>query len=404
LKSDELNAFCTDSDAFLEGAATGPLAGIGFAAKDIFDVAGHVTGGGNPDWKRSHGPASKTAWAVQVLVDAGATMVGKTMTDELTRGILGENAHYGTPVNPRAPDRVPGGSSSGSASAVAGGLVDFALGSDTGGSVRAPAAFCGIYGMRPSHGRIPLDGVMPNAPCFDTVGWFARDAELLARVGAVLLQTEISVPPPRRLVIAYDAFEQADPEVREALQPSVDALAAAIGTAEHGRMGPVPLEEYSAHFAVLQGPEAWRAYRDWIEELNPAFSFEVAARFTAGSAVTDEQIEAARAFQDLVVRHVDGLLDERTVLCLPTMPFPAPPKSMPYSQRRAVHDRIDALTDTAGLAGLPQLNLPLADVDGLPAGLSLIGQRGSDEMLMSVARELGRQSTAQKQRKDEGRD
>jgi amidase len=383
---DPLNAFCTDSDAFLEGAATGPLAGLDFAAKDIFDVAGHVTGGGNPDWKQSHGAATKTAWAVKVLVDAGATMVGKTMTDELTRGILGENAHYGTPVNPRAPDRVPGGSSSGSAAAVAGGLVDFALGSDTGGSVRAPAAFCGIYGMRPTHGRISLDGVMPNAPSFDTVGWFARDAELFARVGAVLLRTEISAPLPERLVIADDAFEVADPAVRQALRPSVDALAATIGAAEHGQMGPVPLEEYSAHFAALQGPEAWRAYRDWIEELNPAFSLEVAARFAAGSAVTDEQLELARAFQDLVARHINELLDERTVICLPTMPFPAPPKDLPYSQRRAVHDRIDALVDTAGLAGIPQLNLPLADVDGLPVGLSLVGQRGSDEMLMSVAR------------------
>lgn len=133
--NDHLHAFCQDSEAYLLGAPNGPLAGLTFAAKDIFDVAGFVTGGGNPDWKNTHALTTKTAWAVQVLVEAGATRVGKTLTDELTRGIFGENAHYGTPVNPRAPDRVPGGSSSGSASAVAGGLVDFALGSDTGGSV-----------------------------------------------------------------------------------------------------------------------------------------------------------------------------------------------------------------------------------------------------------------------------
>ena len=157
---DHLGAFCKDSDAYLEGVATGPLAGLTFAAKDIFDVAGHVTGGGNPDWKAAQSPAAKTAPHVRGLVDAGATMVGKTITDEITRGILGENAHYGTPVNPRAPGRVPGGSSSGSASAVAGGLVDFALGSDTGGSVRIPASFCGLYGMRtagPSRGGRRLD-------------------------------------------------------------------------------------------------------------------------------------------------------------------------------------------------------------------------------------------------------
>nr|MDQ3830771.1 amidase family protein [Candidatus Tectomicrobia bacterium] len=164
---DRLNAFCQDTDAYLEGAADGPLSDLTFAAKDIFDIAGYVTGGGNPDWKATHGPAERTAWVVRVLVEAGATMVGKTITDEITRGIFGENAHYGTPVNPHAPGRVPGGSSSGSAAAVAGGLVDFALGSDTGGSVRVPSGFCGLYGLRPTHGRIPLDGILSQAPSYD---------------------------------------------------------------------------------------------------------------------------------------------------------------------------------------------------------------------------------------------
>ena len=151
-------------------------------------------------------------------------MVGKTITDELTRGIFGENAHYGTPVNPRAPHRVPGGSSSGSVSAVAGGLVDFALGSDTGGSVRVAASFCGVYGLRPTHGRIPLDGILPQALSYDTIGWFAQDATTFARVGAVLYQSEIPDEAPRRLVIAEDAFELANESVIEALQPAVDTM------------------------------------------------------------------------------------------------------------------------------------------------------------------------------------
>ena len=175
VNDDPLNAFCKDSNAYLPGALTGPLSGLSFAAKDIFDVAGHVTGCGNPDWKATHQAAEKNAWVVEMLVNAGATMVGKTLTDELTRGIFGENVHYGTPTNPKARGCVPGGSSSGSASAVAGGLVDFALGSDTGGSVRVPASFCALYGMRPTHGAIPLDGMLLQAPSFDTIGWFARD-------------------------------------------------------------------------------------------------------------------------------------------------------------------------------------------------------------------------------------
>ena len=167
---DPLDAFCKDTKAYLAGPLGGPLSNLNFAAKDIFDVAGHVTGGGNPDWKATHPPAERNAWIVQTLVSAGATMVGKTHTDELTRGILGENAHYGTPINSKALGRVPGGSSSGSAAAVAGGLVDFALGSDTGGSVRIPASFCGLYGLRPTHGRIPLEGILMQAPSYDTIG------------------------------------------------------------------------------------------------------------------------------------------------------------------------------------------------------------------------------------------
>ena len=185
---DTLNAFVPGDDTWLPGGE-GPLAGLTFASKDIFDVAGKVTGGGNPAWQATHGPAEAHAWVVQQLLDAGAELAGKTITDELTRGIFGENVHYGTPVNPRAPGRVPGGSSSGSAAAVAGELVDFALGSDTGGSVRVPASFCGLYGLRPTHGRIPRGGMMLQAPSYDTIGWFARDPVTFQRIGNVLLSS-----------------------------------------------------------------------------------------------------------------------------------------------------------------------------------------------------------------------
>ena len=229
--NDPFNAFCKDSTAYLPGSPGGPLSGLTFAAKDIFDVAGHVTGGGNPDWKATHRPAERNAWVVQTLVDAGAEMVGKTITDELTRGIFGENVHYGTPTNPRAPAHVPGGSSSGSASAVAGGLVDFALGSDTGGSVRVPSSFCGLYGLRPTHGLIPLDGILLQAPSYDTIGWFARDIETFARIAEVLFHgQELIRNRPTRLVIAQDAFDLAGPEISEALLPLAHALGSLCGS------------------------------------------------------------------------------------------------------------------------------------------------------------------------------
>src|SRR5579863_10035652 len=209
--TDPINAFVPGPRVTIAGAPNGPLTGLTFAAKDLFEVAGHPTGGGNHDWARSNPIPTRHAWAVQTLLDAGATLIGKTITDEVSLGILGENAFDGTPLNTKAPDRVPGGSSSGSAAAVAAGLCDTALGTDTGGSVRVPASFCGLYGIRPTHGRLDLSGMLPQAPSSDTAGWFARDAQTFARVSSVLLEEEIPRELPKRLVVAADCFGFAEP-------------------------------------------------------------------------------------------------------------------------------------------------------------------------------------------------
>ena len=385
---DTLNAFCKDTEAYLEGASKGPLAGLTFAAKDILDVAGHVTGGGNPDWKATHEPAERTAWAVNTLVEAGATMVGKTITDELTRGIFGENAHYGTHVNPRAPERVPGGSSSGSVSAVAGGLVDFALGSDTGGSVRVPSSFCGVYGLRPTHGRIPLDGILIQAPSYDTIGWFARDMITFARVGSVLFQSEIPDVAPRRLVIAVDAFELADESVVKALQPAVDVIASMIGDSKSERLAPGTLTEWSAQQGVLQGREAWETARDWIDRVNPRFAMYVSEGYANGRSFTDGDVEAARSLRSEIVSRMEQVLANGTVVCLPTTAAPAPLRGERLSARRGLSSRNSALTFFGGTLGTPQISLPLGEVDGLPVGLSLLGARGSDENLINFARKV----------------
>ena len=385
---DRLNAFCKDSDAYLEGAVEGPLAGLSFAAKDIFDVAGHVTGGGNPDWKAAQAPAGRTAWAVKVLNEAGAAMIGKTITDEITRGIFGENAHYGTPVNPRAPGRVPGGSSSGSASAVAGGLADFALGSDTGGSVRVPASFCGLYGLRPTHGRISLEGVLPQSASFDTVGWFARDIEIFVRAGAVLLQSDMAAERPRRLVIAEDAFEIADRAVAEALGPIAEMAASLIGGSDTERLSLTGLADWRAHQWRLQNREAWDTVRDWIDRENPRFAFDVSERYVSAAAITDAETEASRAVQADAAGRMEAMLDGGTVVCLPTTASPAPPVRERHSTRNELRPRNSALTCIAGFSGLPQISLPLAEAEGLPVGFSLIGARGADEMLIAFAREM----------------
>jgi amidase len=383
---DPFNAFCPHSTARLEGAKSGPFVGLTFAAKDLFDIAGHVTGGGNPDWLALHAPATKTAPVVQKLVDAGATMVGKTNTDELSRGIFGENAHYGTPINPKAPGRVPGGSSSGSAAAVAGELVDFALGTDTGGSVRVPASFCGIYGIRPTHGHLAFEGVIPQAPSFDTIGWLARTPHLLARVATVLLGISMdNAPRPRRVIVAEDAFAIAEPATRAALAPAIERLTKFIGRSEARELSSVPLAEWLRHQSALQGREAWTTFGEWIDTHNPRFGFEVADNFLRGTMADDVALNTASEFRAEARRQLALLLDPETVICLPTTPFPAPLAGQPRSvmwQRRVP---VITLTCIAGMTDTPQLSVPAGDVDGLPVGLSLLARRGADDMLLALA-------------------
>ena len=382
---DTLGAFCADSGAYLAGAANGPLAGLTFAAKDIFDVAGYITGGGNPDWQATHPPAERTAWIVQRLVDAGATMVGKTHTDELTRGILGENAHYGTPVNPRAPGRVPGGSSSGSASAVAGGLVDFALGSDTGGSVRIPASFCGLYGLRPTHGRIPLEGILMQAPSYDTIGWFARDAATFAQVAAAIFDTPIAPQTPTRVIIADDLFDAADPAVAAALRPAAEHIAAIAVHQESLQLSPDGLDQWASQQNILQSIEAWETLADWIDAVNPRFSYWVTERYTLVASLTPAQINDARTMRESVRQRLDTVLSNGGFLYFPTSPVVAPPRGQRLSERKDALAQIIRLTCIGGTTGRPQLSLPLAEVDGLPVGLSLMGNRGDDEALIGFA-------------------
>ena len=382
---DHLGAFCSFTPITLEGRAGGSLAGLTFAAKDLFDVAGCVTGAGNADYLATHGPARATATAVQTLIDAGATLVGKTHTDELAFGLLGRNAHYGTPTNPNAPDRVPGGSSSGSAAAVAGGLVDTALGTDTGGSVRIPASFCGIYGIRPTHGRIPEAGVVPLALSFDTVGCFARDAATLARVADVLLPADATRPPAQRLLVATDLFARADLAVREALQPFVAKLGVLIGAVAEQQVCPGDIGAWIEAFRILQAWEAWQVDGPWIERTNPRFGPDVTRRFQLCKSVTAAQRDAKQPVRDAVRARMAELLAHGGVLALPTAPFPAPKRTIRYDEIDAIRDRIIAGTCIAGMSGFPQINLPVARVDGGPVGLSILGAAGTDRTLLEIA-------------------
>jgi amidase len=386
--SDDIGAFVPGQQFHIAGRAGGPLAGLSFAAKDLFDVAGHPTGGGNPDWAGTNPIPERHAWAVQTLLDAGADLIGKTITDEVSLGILGENPFYGTPTNPRAPGHVPGGSSSGSAAAVAAGLCDAALGTDTGGSVRVPASFCGLYGIRPTHGRLDLSGMLPQAPTSDTTGWFARDADIFARVSSVMLGEAIPEELPRHLRVAEDAFAFVEPDTASALRPLVDKLARLIGDAGEAVLAPPGLAAWHRAQTTLQPHEAWQTFAEWIERANPRFQFSVARNLVLGSQIPAAELAQATLVREEARGHLRRLLPEGTIMCLPTTPFPAPRCGQSLSATTALRARIICLCAHGGLTGVPHVTIPGTTVEGGPVGLSIIGPHGSDAMLVGVARAL----------------
>ena len=382
------SAFCPHGDFEIAGAADGPLYGLTFATKDIFDIAGRVTGCGNPDWLASHAPATKHAAAVQKLLDAGVHMVGKTITDELAFSLNGQNFHYGTPRNAVTPDRVPGGSSCGSASAVGHGIVDLALGSDTGGSVRIPACLNGIFGIRPTHDAVDSTGVMALAASFDTIGWFARDARTLARAGDVLLPADRSGIALNRIYIARDAFAITDDSVADAVRAALTraALPVAAELDLASELGGLP--EWLKRFRRLQPREIWAEHGAWIESRKPAFGPEIAERFALAKSVSATPEGDDRDFRARVAAHLDRVLGLNGVLLIPTAGTIAPRLDMSKEELAQFRDRTLTLTSIAGLGRLPQVQLPAGNVDGAAVGLSLIGPRGSDRALLALAEKV----------------
>ena len=386
--SDKLGAFCRHTHVELPGAASGPLAGLTFALKDIYEVAGHKTGFGCPDWLKSHEAATRTASSVQRLLDAGARLVGKTHTEEMAWSLTGENAHYGTPINVNAPGRVPGGSSSGSAAVVGAGIVDFAIGSDTGGSVRLPASYCGILGMRPTHDRIPLDGVCPLAPSLDTCGWFARDAAVFERVGRVLLRDDAPAPRAGRLLLSQDAFAFADPAAAAALKPALDRVAALLGKPEPVTVGDEALDKWMDYFRFPQGAEAWAAHGEWIRRVKPQFGAPIKSRFEWASTVNPKDVAHSRERREEITRRMDDMLRSNAVLAMPSAPGAALPRNSAPEIVDGLRSRALPMLCIAGIARLPQVSLPLATVDGCPLGLSLVAARGNDVLLLDIARRI----------------
>jgi len=368
----------------INSAASGPLAGRTFVAKDLYDIEGHVTGCGNPDWAATHEPADRTAPAVQALLDAGATLVGKSHTDEIAYSLMGVNAHYGTPLNTATPDRIPGGSSSGSVAAVAAGMTDIGLGSDTGGSVRMPASFCGVYGIRTTHGRIDLSCAMPLAPSFDTVGWFARDAGTFAAAGKAYGINVAEKAPSVRLLIAEDAMERTTTEGAASFSDTLQKLQDLYGAATRIRLCR-DLSEWLEVFKVCQAAEVWQVHGDWVTSTRPAFGPGVKERFQMAASITPEQHTSASAKRKDIAKRMLDLLGDEAVILSPSSPGAAPLRNADAASLDGFRMAALELLCPAGLAGLPQISIPAGTDQAAPLGLSIIGRRNAEEKLLGMA-------------------
>jgi amidase len=380
----DFGAFVRGTICRSEATGRGVLDGRTFAVKDLIDVAGCRTGAGNPTWLGQQTPAERSAPVVEKALAAGATLIGKTVTDELAFSLEGRNIHYDSLINPVCSDRLPGGSSSGSGVAVAAGLADFALGTDTGGSVRVPANFLGLFGFRPSHGAISLDGLVPFAPSYDTVGWFARGAELLADVGTALLPFHY-VDRITSLSLARDAFALVDTSLARELELKAESFGLSGDTTVFDGEEAAFLECYR----VLQGAEIWQSLGAWIISSEPDFAQDIGERFADAATVTSDEVAHYRTVRAAIRARFEALVPPGTAIVMPTTPCLALSRDAPSHVIKDFYQKALTLTSIAGHCGAPQVALPLGRWQGCPIGLSILGARGSDGELLDLAKRLG---------------
>ena len=364
----------------------GLLSNLNFVLKDMCDVKNLKTSCGNPDFFKKCDFANDYAPFLKDLLNEGPVLKGITVCDEFFYSLIGENGHYGTPTNLNAPSCVPGGSSSGSAAALTTDLYDFSIGSDTGGSVRIPASFCGLIGIRPTHNRINTKGVYPMAPSFDTVGWFANNPEIFQKVGNVLLNNiERSNVNFKQYVVAEDLLELCDAEVQNNFNNYINVN---IPNINKTRLSTNTKAIIADNFRILQGAEVKENIIPWIEKNKPNISPEIRSRIDMASKITDIEVNRALIFRKTLIDEIKKSLPEGTIAVFPTSPFSAPKSGQDDESLGSFRKRLMELTSIAGMTSRPQITIPrLKDKSG-PVGISLLGWKYSDEILLNKLTEI----------------
>ncbi len=385
---DALQAFVRENHIALKGSGTGELNGLTFAAKDVFKIRGSTFGNGHPDWLRTHEPDDFTSSTIQRLLDNGADLVGKTVCDELCFSISGENWNYGSPINPHDPRRYTGGSSSGSGAATSGGLVDFALGSDCLGSVRVPASYTGVFGVRPTYDRVPSDGEAEYCPSMDVLGYMASDPEIFRTVSRTILGEDPHPVKLNKLVIAKDCFNAVNPQVYDDMKPAIEHIAANLSSVEEREISPDGLDEWIKVFQQVQGYEVWQSYGGWVRAHRPVLSRGPRERLAWASTVTLPEYNAGLAKMREISKHIRDMLANGEVLLMPTAASVAPLRTAPLEEINATRLQSTYLLCVSPLSGIPQMTLPMVMQDDLPLGLSLLSGFNTDLALANLSADI----------------
>ena len=391
----ELRAF-TYLPEGVEAKGTGLLAGVPIAVKDLMQVAGMPMSGGGKAMGRA--VSTRDAEIVACLRRAGAVVIGLANLHEFAYGITSDNPHFGRVVNPAAPSRIPGGSSGGSAAAVAAGIVRHAIGTDTGGSIRVPAACCGIVGFKPSYDALPRSGVIDLAASLDHVGPMTATVEEAARMFGAMLGRDAMPPWMRKDLSGITAArlggyfaEPLDPEVVAALEEAVKALAAE--GARHTRAEVAGAELSPSILLNTISPEATGFHADRLRARGEDFGEEVRVRLEMGLFLPSHWYAKAQRMRSVLVANIEAALADADVLVCPTMRSPAPPVGASRvdigGKSYALHTAVTNLTQPFNLAGLPAISVPWSmSREGVPISMQLIGKRGHDWRVLSIAQRL----------------
>lgn len=385
---DPLQAFVRENHIALEGVNKGQLKELTFAAKDVFKILGSTYGNGHPKWLETNTPDDFTTSIIMKLLEEGADLVGKTVCDELCFSISGENWNYGSPINPHDPRRYAGGSSSGSGVAVAGGLVDFSLGSDCLGSVRVPASYNGVLGMRPTYERVPNDGEAPYCESMDVLGYMSSDTEVFRKISKVILGEDKNNTRFKKLLVAKDCFDIVDTGVKEALRPAMEYIGDNIDLIEEIDISPVNISEWVDIFRYIQGYEVWESYGGWIRKYRPRLSRGPKERLEWASSIRLEQYQDALNKRLEIIDRINSVVCEDTLLCMPTVASIAPLRTTSLKEINKIRAQSSALLCISPLTGIPQVTLPMVKQHNLPLGISLLGAQGRDLSLVNFGTEL----------------